>query len=222
MDHTQAVRAKALEAYLLGDLSHTDRREFEEHFFDCQECANGLSEGATFIDTYKQLPEANLRADASRQMALVAPRRSGGLRSVYALAASAVLAAVLLYQNAVTIPKLRQSAAPQALESFSLESTGSRGFGAAVLAPAPGKPFVILFDIPPGAGEKEYTCDIRSESGALATSFRVSATLAQRTIPVFIPSSELAPGKYALVIRGDQQTGKEGGEAIAHYPFEIR
>ena len=226
MEHVEAIRAKTAEAYLLGELAADERRAFEEHFFDCQECTRDVEAGSQFIDAYKELPRRE-GARMGNQMGVIrpgiaVPRGPGGFRQVYALAASVLLAGVLLFQSMVTIPKLKQSAAPQALESFSLESAGSRGAEPTVIAPAHGKPFVILFDIPPGAEEREYLCHIRSESGAEAASFRVSATLAQRTIPVFIPATQLKTGKYALVIEGDQPRGSEAGDVIARYPFEIR
>lgn len=39
MDHTAVVRQKMTERYLLDELDAEVRDEFEEHFFDCPECA---------------------------------------------------------------------------------------------------------------------------------------------------------------------------------------
>ena len=54
MDHHQATQLTAVEKYLLDELTPELRDEFEEHFFDCQECATDLRATAGFIDAAKQ------------------------------------------------------------------------------------------------------------------------------------------------------------------------
>ena len=39
MDHLTAVRIGAAELYAMGELDALRREEFEEHYFDCRECA---------------------------------------------------------------------------------------------------------------------------------------------------------------------------------------
>jgi Putative zinc-finger len=217
MDHGDAIRLKTAEAYLLDELSLSERRDFEEHFFTCQQCTNDLKAGAAFIDAYKM---AN-HAEPAPRLAVVKARHPQTFRSVYALAASVVFAFLLVYQNSVTIPRLKQSAKAGPVESFSLESTASRGSSPTVIAPSQGKPFVILLDIPPAGGQSGYRCVIRSEAGAELASFQVSAASAQRTVPVLIPGSELKPGKFSLNISREPR-GTEDGGSVAQYPFEIR
>ena len=42
MDHNEAVRIQATEKYVLGELPPPLRNEFDEHFFECQECAQDV------------------------------------------------------------------------------------------------------------------------------------------------------------------------------------
>ena len=57
MDHTEAVQLMATERYLLGELSAEQREAFEEHFFECYECALDVRAEAAFIKEAKvQLP----------------------------------------------------------------------------------------------------------------------------------------------------------------------
>ena len=53
MDHSEAVRSKAAERYLLGEMTPVAREEYEDHFFGCTECAQEVQAGAVFIDSAK-------------------------------------------------------------------------------------------------------------------------------------------------------------------------
>src|SRR5450631_1040663 len=58
MDHQQATEQKAAERYLLNELAPDARDAFEEHLFDCPECAFDIRAGVAFVDEAKaQLPE---------------------------------------------------------------------------------------------------------------------------------------------------------------------
>ena len=54
MDHQSAVLHHFAEQYLLGDLSPEQRDEFEEHFFDCQECAAELRVTSAFLQSARE------------------------------------------------------------------------------------------------------------------------------------------------------------------------
>jgi anti-sigma factor RsiW len=53
MGHDEAVRTRATEKYLLGELYPPLRDEFEEHLFDCRECALDFWAAATFLEHAK-------------------------------------------------------------------------------------------------------------------------------------------------------------------------
>lgn len=55
MDHTEAIRLQAVEKYVLGELPEAQRDEYEEHYFDCAECALDLMAAATFVDTAREV-----------------------------------------------------------------------------------------------------------------------------------------------------------------------
>jgi|SRR5579871_5721361 len=57
MEHEEAIRIQAAEKYVARELSPAERRAFEEHYFDCPECADDVRFEQTFA--------ANVRA-ASR------------------------------------------------------------------------------------------------------------------------------------------------------------
>ena len=50
MTHKDAVDTTAVERYLLGEMSDTDRLMFEEHYFSCAECAEELRSAASMLE----------------------------------------------------------------------------------------------------------------------------------------------------------------------------
>jgi hypothetical protein len=88
MEHVDAIRLKMAEAYLLNELSLPERRDFEEHFFACQQCTSDLEAGAAFIDAYKMAHHT----EPAPRLAVVKARHPQTFRPVYALAASVVFA----------------------------------------------------------------------------------------------------------------------------------
>ena len=55
MDHNEAIQLQAAVKYVLGELSQIQREEYEEHYFECAECAIDLKALATFADTTRQV-----------------------------------------------------------------------------------------------------------------------------------------------------------------------
>jgi len=107
MDHNQALQLQAAVKYVLGELSQVQRDEYEEHYFDCAECAVDIKALATFADTTREV----LRRERESQLAKeLVPARGGWLRWLQPVVAVPVFAALLLiiaYQNTVTIPQAR-------------------------------------------------------------------------------------------------------------------
>jgi anti-sigma factor RsiW len=56
MDHQEAVRQNATEKYLLDELDPELRDQFEEHLFDCQDCALDVRAGAMLPGCVLRMP----------------------------------------------------------------------------------------------------------------------------------------------------------------------
>src|SRR5258708_17999235 len=110
MDHNEAIRLQAAVKYVLGELSPVQRDAYEEHYFDCAECAIDLKALATFADTTREV----LRQEKADQLAKdLVPARGGWLRWLQPITAVPPFAALLLivaYQNNVPIPPARVAA----------------------------------------------------------------------------------------------------------------
>src|SRR5438093_9115401 len=110
MDHNGAIRLQAAVKYVLGELSQVQRDEYEEHYFDCAECATDIKALATFADTTREvLPQERANQFAKE----LAPAGGGWLRwlqPIVAVPAFAALLLIIAYQNTVTIPQARQEA----------------------------------------------------------------------------------------------------------------
>src|SRR5579864_7251175 len=104
MDHHEAMRRSAVEQYLLGELPPSERDEFEEHFFDCQECAADLKATAAFLSgakrELKRGPPAAKTASIGKE-----PWLSFLWRPAFAGPAFAALLLVIGYQNLVVYPR---------------------------------------------------------------------------------------------------------------------
>jgi hypothetical protein len=217
MDHVQAIQTQAAEKYLLGEFSAAEQDEFAEHFFDCEECAKDLRLTALFMDTAKRVMAADL---ADKPRATFKRSSSGWQPAWYAVAASIALMAVILYQNVVTIPKLRSFAAPQALEYFSIVGMGSRSSAQTIVSPNHERPFVLLADIPSHENIDQYRCEILNADGKTVLSIDVPEALARKTVPLLIPASTLSPGTYSFAISGRTKEDPAFTQ-LEKYPLQV-
>ncbi|MDT8067598.1 MAG: zf-HC2 domain-containing protein [Terriglobia bacterium] len=222
MDHIEAVKTHAAEKYFLGELAGTERDAFEEHFFDCEECAADVKATAILVDNVREA----LRT-APDQKKSPARETAGFLnwwRPAYSLAAIALLLATVGYQNFVQIPQLHNQALTkaEALPSFSLVAAGSRGAAGALEVTVPANtPFGLYVDIPSDSSFTRYSADILSQSGALKFSVPISTAQTQNTVQLLIPGALLNEGQYDLVIRG-HKADSSGAQEIARHPFVLR
>ena len=55
MEHAEAMQSSSAERYVLGELNAAEADSFEEHFFDCRECADEVRTGAAFLEGGRKL-----------------------------------------------------------------------------------------------------------------------------------------------------------------------
>ena len=111
MDHGESIRLMAAEKYLLGELTPELREQFEEHFFDCQECALDVRAGAALVEHSKVVLSEPVAVPPLR-VPVAAPTRAAWfawLRPALVVPILAALLVVIGYQKLVTYPQLKKS-----------------------------------------------------------------------------------------------------------------
>jgi hypothetical protein len=229
MNHSEAIRLNAAEKYLLGELSAELRDQYEDHFFDCKECAQDIRAGAAFVDNARDVWGAEMDSDAVAKPERVRSAKwwDAVLRPAFAVPALAALLLVASYQNAVTIPRLKsevsQVATPQTLPSFSLIALASRGGDRLTISVPANKPFSLFVDIPPKGHFNSYLCEFLNDSGAKEFSVTVSTEEAKQTVQLLVPPGRLSVGNHVLALYG-LGSPEEGATAridLARIPFTL-
>ncbi len=223
MDHTEVVRDKMTEKYLLNELDPAMRDQFEEHYFDCTECARDISAGAQFVQHTKAVlaenPEPE-RIPASRR-----PASRGWLswlRPAFAAPALALLLAIVGYQNLVTYPKLQSELnQPRILPAVSV-NLGTWGAGGTPTAVPEGKGLLLFVRIPPDAAYARYTADLYAPGGKLEGSFSVAPAAGQDQWPVALPAAPRQPGTYTMAVHGITAAGETKELGNASFELQIR
>jgi hypothetical protein len=210
MDHNQATELTAVERYLLEEMTPQEREQFEEHFFDCQECATDLRATAAFMDSSRNELKVNPLAEvaaAQKGTSFLAPLWS---TAVWAALAASLL--VIVYQNAVVFPRFKgeiaELRAPEMLPVISLVRDNSRGEQVTASASvSAGRSALLSLDIPTQDRFSSYTCLLYSPDGTLLGRIPISAQAAKDTVSIRVPSSGRQAGTYTLKVQGDADQG---------------
>src|ERR1700693_2358103 len=110
MDHNEAVRLQAAEKYVLGTLPKEQHAAYEQHYFDCSACAEEIKATVAFMESARQVVrEEALVPVGARTLAPAVPGFFGWLRPALVVPVLAALLLFIGYQNAVIIPRLKDS-----------------------------------------------------------------------------------------------------------------
>lgn len=210
MDHLDATKSMATERYTLDEMAPAERDAFEEHFFDCSECADAVRDATKFA--------AGVRTrEGLVPLPIPVPVPAPARFNWWAVAAS-VFAAGLSYQSFWVMPHImaiRTQVAPASLaEAITLESV-SRGANEQVVHVVHRDEAVALtFPIETNEPQAFYICEVRDAAGRRRASLSVSRAQASEPVWMVLPPHTLPSGHYKLVIRG-------GDREIAAYAFVV-
>jgi len=226
MDHDAVVRLKMTERYLLGELDPDARDEFEEHFFDCPNCALDVRAGALFVEQSKVvLAERSEPLSARLPVTAPIPAKPGWfawLRPALVAPVMALLLAVIGYQNLVTYPHMRQALNSPRVLSWASVNVGTWGSGGPVVPVRPGEAFLLFVRIPPDGSYSHYVADLYNPAGRLEWSLTIPASSVQDQWPVQVPGANRAVGSYSLVVRGVTSAGESKEVGRASFELQIQ
>jgi hypothetical protein len=222
MDHSESIRLMAAEKYLLGELAPELREQFEEHFFDCQECALDVRAGAALVEHSKVvLSDRVAETDARSQVSV--PTRAAWLawwRPAWVVPALAALLVVLGYQNLVTYPQLKQMASSPQILPWASINVSTRGTSTTQISPRMGQGFHLLVNIPPESRYTSYTFNLSSPSGRLEWSRTIPAAASDEARSIYVPGANQEQGVYTLAVRGNTVTSQSSD--LGHYSVEVQ
>ena len=227
MDHNEAVRLQAAEKYVLGEISQALRDEYEEHFFDCAECALDIKAAAAFADNSREVMRAEREKPFERNLI---PARGGWFswfRPIVAVPAFAVLLLLLGYQNFVTLRSAKQkppSGPAQILfSSYPLRGVNTAGEEGRTLSIRSGEAFLLNFDFVPTHRFDSYIAQLQDAVGHVLLQAKIAGGSANREAHLPIAAGMLHPGTYVLAFYGDPDgTGKINPQNDAgRLPFTV-
>ena len=218
MDHNEAKTTKATERYLLDEMQPGERDAFEDHYFDCSECAEDVRDGAKMIAAGRQVAR---EPEPVREPGTVHPMpRRGWTGWVPQAAAAAVVAGFGGWYGAL------QTVAPRAAAvalitrpaQVELDLGENRGPGAAQTRVAAGKPASLNFFIPVHPEAASYRAIVRDATGGVRFEDSISAEETEKVVSLVLPA-ELPRGGYEVVIEGVRKDGNRF--SITRVPFEV-
>ena len=210
MEHDEAIRCRAAERYVAKELSSDDRDAFEEHFFDCKECAGEVRFEAAFAANARavlreqraqsmSVPEPARRASASREgwLAWLWPRPA----FAFSLAANFALVAGFGY---VLLTGPHDSVVPRFTQPY--------------FAPGPTHGAGDVHDILPGensyqvrfpaagASSQSYSYEVLDAAGRRESSGSVKAPASEdANLYLELPVNRLPTGLHTLVVRSESR-----------------
>ena len=224
----------SVEQYLLGELTGDARDRFEEHLFDCSECAADLKEGVIFLKASRREFKSARRVATSS--APVAVRRSTVFAKIWqpwVLApALAACLAIVVYQSAFVLPRLKaqtgaqvaQAQMPEVLETLVLANAGARGGSVPeIVAPRNGI-YLLSVDIPPSPGARLYRCSLNGPTGTQVSHVDISPQQARDAVTIQVPSSTRSEGMNELHVQSvtSSQSGGDTLVDLATYRYRVK
>ncbi len=215
MTHPEAVSTLASERYLLDEMTDLERHAFEDHFFDCAECAADVRAGEVLREGAKA---GLLGAHTTSSSVLAFPGKPARrpLSTLIPWAAAASLALVAGYQALLLNNGSDTRFEPQALAPVTLRPA-SRGADP-ILVVDGDKPVALAIEINRGANvgqpTDELSYDLRTIDGLKILSGRASRPEAGVPLFLLLPGASLsAPSRYLLTVTDAT------GQAIGEYRF---
>jgi hypothetical protein len=219
MDHELVAAQKMTERYFLNELDSAARDEFEEHYFNCPECAAEVHAAALLVE---EIAHGAIPNSEPLPTPILASRSwFAGLRPAFMVPVMATLLGVVGYQNLVTYPRLaRQLGRPQILPwaPVNLDTYAPEG---PTITAQPGQAFTLLVRIPPGGVYSKYIADLYNPTDKPDWSFAFTISPSnQDQFSLLVPGANREAGRYKLKVRGITSSGES--QPVGETSFELQ
>jgi hypothetical protein len=232
MEHTEAIDTGAAERYALGEMSESERDQYEEHFFDCPDCAEEVRSAALFLENAGALArDGEIPKEDVKERVVVLPRASWSWKSLFfpmPLGAAAALVLLLggpaAYLAFVKVPQLEQARA----EAESIQAAPwhflsvSRSEPQVVRVTAAQRMIGLTLTRSGTRTFPFYSCEVRDASGRVVESNVIPAPPQGGELSIVVPTGKLQPGAHVIAVAGlESPSGRPAADSVTLYPFTL-
>jgi hypothetical protein len=220
MDHLGAENMKAVERYMLGDLTVSEVEEFERHFFDCPQCSEELRAVTIFQENARAVfAEQDLApVPASVPVPKSAAGWWGGFSPLFGSRQWAMALGALLIGIFAGYRVFAPHESAQSVSAYPLYAQ-ARGEETMVSPAASSKFYTLYLDKTWDGDYSSYQAVLLDAAGKQQSTVPVNVGAPGEAIHMLIPSHQFAAGKYVLVMRG-LDNGKD--TELARFPFTLQ
>lgn len=217
MDHTLAQQTKSIDKYLLNELTDEERAAFEEHMFDCPDCAAQVKNDFAMISDLKEVLGEPRPVPAEKTV-----KAESGWRQWFRpmmlmpTFATLALACVVGYQHFVSIPAMLR---PQLLDTAPFVATTRGAAVQTAIVKADATLFVASFEVVAVKPAPAYVCEFQADgSSTVATVDCGKHAGAEFTLSVLLPAAKFPAGGYTMILRPASDSHSE----VSRYSFAVR
>ncbi len=228
MDHLEAKRLHASEKYVLGELSADQRDAYEEHYFDCAECAEDVKATLTFVSAGREVfREEPAPVAVTPQQVAPRSRWASWFRPMIAVPAMAVLLLAIGYYSRSSKPQIGVVTAPGqtilSSPSFGLRG-GDRLENEKTIVRLQGSDSVQLhFDFVPSQAQKfsSYAGELQDSAARVLLQFNVPPDRVNKEVNLVVPTGLLHSGDYVLAVFG-HEASSAAKIPVAKFSFAVQ
>jgi hypothetical protein len=232
MEHAEAIDTGAAERYALGRMSEAERDRYEEHFFDCHDCAEEVRSASLFLENAEAVVrESEVAKRSAEDRVVVLPRASRGWKALFwpmplgAAAALVLLLGVpLVYLGLVKVPRLeRARPEAEALQAAPWHFLSVSRSEPQAVRVAPGQRMIGFTLTKSGTrAHPFYSCEVRDASGRVVESNVIPAPPQGGELSIVVPTGKLQPGAHVIAVAGlESPSGRPAADSVTLYPFTL-
>lgn len=199
--HEEAIKTKAVEQYLLNELSEEEQLSFEAHYFECTTCAEAVEAGQAFVANVR--PVASMRIPIWRQ-----PAAAIAALLFVMLGIQQFLMVGLGEPQANTVILARQRERGVEERPYTLKTPSA----------------TVELSLPPEAEFPFYLVKISGgRKGNLSQAVPAPAKDSEHRLSVQVPRRALGSGHFAVRIEGlDSEDSRDGHLIDEAYEFDLK